>query len=210
MVKTNVDGAVNVVEAAFDARVPKVVALSSDKACEPLNAYGKSKALAEHIFLAANNVRGANGSRFAVVRYGNVAGSQGSVIPIWRSLIASGTKAVPVTDPEATRFWMTIEEACSFVLWAAENCNSLAVPSLPAFRLRDLAEAMGAELEVVGLGSGEKRHETMISANEAGQFSMHGGYWVKGEGRAILDHALTSDSARRLRVEELAERLANV
>lgn len=213
MVKTNVNGAVNVVEAAADAHVPNVIAISSDKACEPLNAYGKSKALAEHIFLAANSARGANGTRYSVVRYGNVAGSAGSVIPTWREILKSGAQSVPVTDPECTRFWMTITEATGLVLWTWETMEGgeLVVPSLPAFRLGDLAEAMGAEVGLMGLGRGEKRHETMISAGEAGRFSLHGGYWVAGrDGRAILDHPLTSDSARRMTVDELKVRLEDV
>ena len=213
MVKTNVNGAVNVVEAALDAGVAKVVAISSDKACEPLNAYGKSKALAEHIFLAANNARGARGARFAVARYGNVAGSAGSVIPIWRNLLELGSKTAPVTDPECTRFWMTADEACDLVLWAIENAEGgeLIVPSLPAYRLGDLAAAMGLEPDVIGLGQGEKRHETMIAAGEAGRFTLHGGRWVAGrEGRAVREGALSSDSARRMSVEEIRVRLESV
>jgi UDP-N-acetylglucosamine 4,6-dehydratase len=212
MVKTNVTGAMNVIESAQDAGVKTVVAISSDKACEPLNAYGKSKAMAEDLFTTANNTtRSGKGPRFCVVRYGNVAASAGSVIPIWREFLKMGQTRVPVTDPECTRFWMTIEEATDLVLWAASSkVTTIAVPALPAYRLGDLAEAMGATPEVMGLGGGEKRHETMISSNEAARFSLHDGMWVMSEGRAILEGALTSDKARRMSVDELKVRLESV
>jgi UDP-N-acetylglucosamine 4,6-dehydratase len=185
VVKTNVDGAVNVIEAATDAGVSRVVALSTDKADSPRNAYGASKLLAEKLFLAANAGRGASGPLFAVTRYGNIAGSAGSVIPKWRAMIAAGAKTVPVTDPDATRYWMKIEEAVDLVLQTAASMRGgeLAIPDwLPAYRLGDLAEAMGVKMQVIGLPPFEKRHESMREG-------------------------LTSDTAPRLSVDELREKL---
>lgn len=185
VVKTNVNGALNVIAAATAAGVSKVVALSTDKACDPLNAYGASKLLAEKVFLAANNARGRDGPRFAVTRYGNIAGSAGSVIPKWRALLAAGAKAVPVTDPWATRFWMTIDEAVRLVADTLENMKGgeLAIPDwLPAYRIADLAAAMGAKMDITGLPAFEKRHEAMRPG-------------------------LTSDKAPRLSVVDLRQRL---
>jgi len=186
MAKTNVIGSMNVIQAATDAGVVKVVALSTDKACEPVNAYGASKLLAEKLFLAANNSRGAHGPRFAVCRYGNVAGSTGSVIPTWRRLIQAG-QAVSMTDPDATRFWMRLDEAIQLVLYTAETMQGgeLSIPALPAYRLSDLAKAMGASPRVMGLGAGEKLHESMRP----------------GE---------TSEHARRMSIDELRNELEHV
>lgn len=181
VVKTNVQGALNVIEAAMRTPgVSRVVGLSTDKACDPINAYGASKLLAEKIFLAANNARGATGPRFAVTRYGNVAGSTGSVIEIWQRAKAAGEVA-KITDPEATRFWMTIEEAAKLVVdtLCAMRGGELAIPRhLPAYRLGDLAEAMGVKTEVVGLPPHEKLHESM-------------------------EPGLSSDKARRMSIDEL-------
>ena len=161
MIKTNIGGAVNVVEAAIDAGVGKVVALSSDKAFEPVSPYGASKALAESLFLAANNTTAV--TRFAVCRYGNVWGSTGSVVPIWRSLVSSGADSLPVTDHDCTRFFMTLQEAVDLVMDTIETMKGgeLAIPTLPAYRLGDLAGAMGVEMNVLGLPPWEKKHESM-------------------------------------------------
>ena len=186
MAKTNIDGARNVIAAARDAGVEKVVALSSDKAYQPVSPYGQSKALAESLFLNANNDRGANGPIFACVRYGNVAGSTGSIIPTWREILKA-TDTVPVRDPEATRFWMERDEAVELVLRTAETMKGgeLAIPELPAYRVADLAEAMGARMNVTGANSYEKRHEAM-------------------------NDELSSDRARRMSVDEIRLRLRHV
>lgn len=213
MVRTNVIGSLNVIEAAHDAGVDKVVAVSSDKASAPLNAYGATKLTVEKLMLAANNASGAGGPRFAVVRYGNVAGSTGSVIPIWRDLIRKQGDApeVPVTDPECTRFWMTLEEACMLILWTADNMigGELVVPTLPAYKLGTLAEAMGARMRVLGLGAGEKRHESMVSEYESPDFRWISPYLVKGG--LALERApetnIASVPTTMLTVEELRERL---
>lgn len=162
MVKTNVGGAVNVIEAAQDAGVDRVVALSSDKAYQPVSAYGHSKAMAECLLLAANNTVAAGGPRFAVCRYGNVWCSNGSVAPRWRAMIARGARIVPVTDPDATRFFMRMDEAVDLVLDTIERMPAEpAIPDLPAYRLGDLAEAMGVAMDVKGMPVWEKLSESM-------------------------------------------------
>jgi len=167
--RTNIDGAANVIEAAHDAGVSRLVALSSDKAFEPISPYGTSKAFAEALFLAANNARGKYGPRFAIVRYGNVWASTGSVVPTWRAILAGGSKTVPVTDPECTRFFMTMDEAVDLVLQTVESMSGgeTVIPALPAYRLGDLAEAMGAKMEILGLPAWEKRHESMGAGNSS-------------------------------------------
>lgn len=158
MIKTNVFGAMNVIEAAQDAGVKKVVALSTDKAYQPVSPYGQSKALAETLFLNANNTRGASGPIYAVTRYGNVFGSAGSVVPLWRAA-AHPT----MTDPDCTRFFMTMDEAVHLVLDTIKTMRGgeLAIPDLPAYRLGDLADAMEIEPTVTGLPPWEKQHESM-------------------------------------------------
>lgn len=164
MVRTNIDGAINVIEAAQDAKVQKVVALSSDKAFQPISPYGQSKALAEALFLAANNTVTIDGPRFAACRYGNVWNSAGSVVPTWRRMIEAGAKVVPCTDPNATRFWMSLDQAVELVLDTIESMRGgeLVVPHLPAYRLGDLAEAMGVKLSIRGMPAHEKLHESMV------------------------------------------------
>lgn len=164
MVKTNVIGAMNVIEAAQDAGVRKVVALSSDKAYQPISAYGQSKALMESLMLAANHTRGANGPIFSVTRYGNVAGSAGSVIPIWRA-----TDKPTITDGDCTRFWMTMDQAIDLVLDTVDQMmgGELTIPTLPAYRLADLAAAMGIAPTITGLSPYEKKHESMCDGNSS-------------------------------------------
>jgi UDP-N-acetylglucosamine 4,6-dehydratase len=162
MVRTNIEGAINVTEAARDAGVKKVVALSTDKAFQPVSPYGQSKALAERIFLSASTP---TGTKFAVTRYGNVWGSAGSVLPIWRGILASGSRSVPVTDPDCTRFFMLMREALDLVQRTIDTMTGdetePVIPELPAFRLGDLADALGAEQNVIGLPAWEKMHESM-------------------------------------------------
>jgi UDP-N-acetylglucosamine 4,6-dehydratase len=163
MVKTNILGAMNVIEAAQDAQVGKVVALSTDKAYQPISPYGQSKALAESLFLNANQTRGKNGPRCSVVRYGNIWGSNGSVVPKWKSILATGAKTVPVTHPLCSRFYMTLDQAVGLVFDTIGTMEGgeLRIPSLPAYRIGDLAEAMGAEMDITGLPAWEKRAESM-------------------------------------------------
>ena len=165
MVKTNINGAINVIEAAHDAGVKKVVALSSDKAYQPISPYGQSKALAETLF--RTGYVSDSGPIFAVTRYGNIWKSQGSVVNKWQSLITQGCGRVPVTDLECTRFFMTIDHSVSFVLdtLATMQGGELKIPELPAYRLGDLVAAMGTAAEVIGLPPWEKLHEGMADGN---------------------------------------------
>lgn len=179
MVKTNVIGTLNVIYAAMDAGVKKVIGLSTDKACDPVNAYGASKFVCERMILSANNAAGSKGPRFGVVRYGNIWKSQGSVVTIWKRLIEEGHGEVPVTDPDCTRFFMRSSEAVALVISSIRRTKSnIVTPVLPAYRIGDLAEAMGVDIRITGLPEWEKKHESM----------------VRGE---------TSEHARRLTVNEL-------
>lgn len=166
MVATNIGGATNVIEAAMDAGVSKVVMLSTDKAWQPISPYGQSKALAESLFRNAY----ASGTKFAVTRYGNVWGSRGSVVPKWREILRT-SDTVPVTDMDATRFYMTMQQAVDLVVDTINTMQGgeLNIPTLPAYRLGDLAEAMGAKMNVIGLPAYEKRHEGMCEGNTSDQ-----------------------------------------
>lgn len=169
-VKTNVLGSQNVIDAAIETGVKKVVALSTDKASSPINLYGATKLTADKLFVAANNYTDASGPDLAVVRYGNVMGSRGSVIPLFRRLAAEG-KPLPITDPTMTRFWITLPQAVRFVVESFETMTGgeLFVPRIPSMRIMDLVEAVapGAETFSIGIRPGEKLHEEMISADDS-------------------------------------------
>ena len=170
-IHTNVLGAENVVWACLANRVKQVVALSTDKACNPINLYGATKLASDKTFVAANNLSGDIGTRFAVVRYGNVVGSRGSVAPLFQRLLARGAEELPITDPRMTRFWITLTEGVNFVLSSLTQMRGgeIFVPKIPSMRVVDLAAAMApdARLKVVGIRPGEKLHEMMISADDA-------------------------------------------
>ena len=169
-VKTNILGSENVIQASLDAGVKKVVALSTDKASSPVNLYGATKLTADKLFISSNHYAVAGGTRFAVVRYGNVMGSRGSVIPFFRDLAASG-QPLPITDLRMTRFWITLPQAVDFVIDSFDDMGGgeLYVPRIPSMRVVDLAEAIapGGELVEVGVRPGEKLHEEMISTEDA-------------------------------------------
>jgi UDP-N-acetylglucosamine 4,6-dehydratase len=169
-IKTNVLGSQNVIDAAIETRVKRVVALSTDKASSPINLYGATKLTADKLFIAANNYSHAYGTIFSVVRYGNVMGSRGSVIPFFKQLADEG-KPLPITDLRMTRFWISIKEAVSFVIDSLEMMTGgeLYVPRIPSMKIVDLAKAVapGAALEEVGMRPGEKLHEEMISADDS-------------------------------------------
>lgn len=169
-IKTNVLGSQNVIDAAIDRRVKRVVALSTDKASSPINLYGATKLTADKLFVAANNYSYAYGTTFSVVRYGNVMGSRGSVIPFFKSLAEQG-KPLPITDLRMTRFWISIEDAVKFVIDSLEMMTGgeLYVPRIPSMKIVDLANAVhpGAELEEIGMRPGEKLHEEMISSDDS-------------------------------------------
>lgn len=167
-IKTNVLGAQNVIDAAIDSGVQRVVALSTDKAAAPINLYGATKLCSDKLFIAANNFRGRHDIRFSVVRYGNVMGSRGSVVPFFLEKAKSGT--LPITDERMTRFNISLEEGVELVLFALEKMwgGELYVPKIPSFRITDLAEAIGPNCKrvVVGIRPGEKLHEEMITETD--------------------------------------------
>ena len=170
-IQTNVIGAENVVRASLRNGVGKVIALSTDKAANPINLYGASKLASDKIFIAANNLSGRVGTAFSVVRYGNVMGSRGSVMPFFRRLIDEGCDALPITDPEMTRFWITLQQGVDFVLssLAMTRGSELFVPKIPSMRITELAEFMapGVPHKVVGIRPGEKIHEVLITEDDA-------------------------------------------
>lgn len=170
-VRTNVIGAQNVIEASIDKGVKKVVALSTDKACAPINLYGATKLCSDKLFIAGNVYSGLKPTRFSVVRYGNVAGSRGSVIPFFQELVANGAKELPITDMKMTRFWLKLESAVEMVLTALETMHGgeLFVKKIPSMRMPDLAKAIAPDLKVkeVGIRPGEKIHEQMITLADA-------------------------------------------
>lgn len=168
-VKTNIMGAQNVINACIDRGVQRVVALSTDKASSPINLYGATKLVSDKLFVQGNSYAGSRPTRFAVVRYGNVVGSRGSVVPFF--LQRAGSGVLPITDERMTRFWITLDQGVEFVLTSLERMNGgeLFVPKIPSMRVTDLAHAIApdARLEFVGIRPGEKLHEEMISVDDA-------------------------------------------
>jgi UDP-N-acetylglucosamine 4,6-dehydratase/5-epimerase len=168
-IKTNVLGAQNLIEACLDSKVQRLVALSTDKAAAPINLYGATKLCSDKLFIAANNIQGSRGIRFSVVRYGNVMGSRGSVIPFFLARKNSGV--LPITDPRMTRFNISLQEGVDMVLWSLENAEGgeLLVPKIPSYRICDVATAIApdAKQEIVGIRPGEKIHEEMITSSDS-------------------------------------------
>jgi len=168
-IKTNVLGAQNIIDASMDNQVRRVVALSTDKAAAPINLYGATKLCSDKLFIAANNFRGSRDLRFSVVRYGNVMGSRGSVIPFFLNKAQSGI--LPITDPNMTRFNITLEEGVEMVVWALEKGlgGEIFVPKIPSYRIGDVAKAIGPNCkhEIVGVRPGEKIHEAMITSSDS-------------------------------------------
>ena len=170
-IKTNIHGAQNVIEAALANDVKQVIGLSTDKAAGPINLYGATKLAADKLFGAANNIAGGHPTRFAVVRYGNVAGSRGSVVPLFKRLIETGASSLPITDPRMTRFWITIQQGVDFVVknFSRMQGGEVFVPKIPSVRITDVAEAMapGLPTRVVGIRAGEKLHEMMCPRDDS-------------------------------------------
>ena len=170
-IKTNINGAMNVINASLEAGVEKVVALSTDKAVNPINLYGGTKLVSDKLFCAANAYGGEDGTRFSVVRYGNVAGSRGSVIPFFRNLIDKGEKELPITDVRMTRFWISLEQGVELVIKALEESKGgeTFISKIPSFKITDLAEAMlpGCVKKEVGIREGEKLHEIMVTREDS-------------------------------------------
>ncbi len=170
-IRTNVNGAENVVHAALQNGVDKVLALSTDKAANPINLYGASKLASDKIFVAANNLSGSVGTRFAVVRYGNVVGSRGSVLPLFRQLVAEGATYLPVTDDRMTRFCITLQQGVDFVgsAIAMMRGGEIFVPKIPSTRVVDIAHAVAPDLPltIIGIRPGEKLHEVMVTEDDS-------------------------------------------
>ena len=170
-VKTNVLGAANLIDACIDKGVKKVVALSTDKACSPINLYGATKLCSDKLFIQGNAYSGPDGTKFAVVRYGNVAGSRGSVIPFFQELVQNGATELPITDMKMTRFWLKLEQAVEMVIEALENMHGgeLFVKKIPSMRMPELATAIAPHLKTIEIGirPGEKIHECMITREDA-------------------------------------------
>jgi UDP-N-acetylglucosamine 4,6-dehydratase/5-epimerase len=218
-IKTNVLGAQNVIEAAIDRGVQKVVALSTDKAANPINLYGATKLCSDKLFVAGNAYSGGKGTRFSVVRYGNVVGSRGSVIPFFRSIKDSGR--IPITDPRMTRFWITLDGAVELVFKAFDRMQGgeIFVPKIPSMKITDLAEAVAPDckMEIVGIRPGEKLHELMIPEDDARRTLDAGDYfiiqpefnWWNGEhkGKSLPEGFVYSsdNNTEWLSVEELTE-----
>jgi UDP-N-acetylglucosamine 4,6-dehydratase len=182
-VKTNVMGAMNLIDAALERNVQTVIALSTDKSVNPINLYGATKLCSDKVFIAANSYVGKKGTpTFSVVRYGNVLGSRGSVVPYWKKLISEGADSLPITDERMTRFWITIEEAVDFVLESAKNSvgGEIFVPKIPSMRIADLAQSLAPNLPLksIGIREGEKLHEVLISSEESHHALDCGKYYV--------------------------------
>jgi len=170
-IKTNINGAENVITASIEMGVQKVIALSTDKAANPVNLYGATKLASDKLFVAANNMAGRGGAKFSVVRYGNVVGSRGSVVPFYRKLIDEGATSLPVTHEDMTRFWITLQEGVDLVLKSFERMHGgeLFVPKIPSIRIVDLVKSMlpGGAYHVIGIRPGEKLHEVMCPQDDS-------------------------------------------
>jgi FlaA1/EpsC-like NDP-sugar epimerase len=199
-VQTNVLGANNVVSACLDAGVRRVVALSTDKAAAPVNLYGATKLCSDKIFIAANNIRGQRDVRLSVVRYGNVMGSRGSVIPLF--LKRRSTGVLPITHPDMTRFNISLQEGVEMVGWALEHAKGgeILVPKIPSYRIVDVARAIGPECDfpVVGIRAGEKLHEEMITSSDSHNTVDLGSYYsiIQSSGAALAEYCRAMGASR--------------
>ncbi|BCD45323.1 UDP-N-acetylglucosamine 4,6-dehydratase (inverting) [Helicobacter suis] len=169
-IKTNILGASAVIEGCLSAQVEQVIALSTDKASNPINLYGATKLCSDKLFTSANNMKGSARTKFSVVRYGNVVGSRGSVVPLFRELVKLGATQIPITDTRMTRFWITLKKGVAFVLKSLERMHGgeIFVPKIPSMNIADLAKALAPQIpiQIVGIRPGEKLHEVMISADD--------------------------------------------
>jgi len=179
-IRTNINGAENIINAALDAGVKKVVALSTDKASSPVNLYGATKLVSDKLFVAGNAYSGGTGTRFSVVRYGNVVGSRGSVVPFFKQIASSGV--IPITDDRMTRFWITLDQGVEFVMNSFKHMKGgeIFVPKIPSMRVTDLAKviAPNARIEIIGIRPGEKIHEEMISVHDSRRTRDMGEYYT--------------------------------
>lgn len=228
-IKTNIHGAMNVIEAALDMGVERVVALSTDKAVNPVNLYGGTKLVSDKLFIAANAYSGSKNTRFSIVRYGNVAGSRGSVIPFFRELVQAGETELPITDFEMTRFWISLEQGVELVIKALAESKGgeTFIAKIPSFKITDLAKAIlpDCTMREVGIREGEKLHEVMITKEDSpytyeyeNHFIIypHMAWWTPSKvvpgGEAVAKGFEYSSGANRqwLSIEDLRRRLAEV
>ena len=228
-IKTNIHGAQNVIDAALDKGVKKVVALSTDKAVNPINLYGGTKLVSDKLFIAANAYSGADGCVFSVVRYGNVAGSRGSVIPIWQKMIENGETELGVTDTRMTRFWITLRQGVELVFKALEESKGgeTYISKIPSFHIGDLAKAMlpDCTIKEIGIREGEKLHEVMVTRDDSRStyeyekhYIVYPNYsWVSGDqimpgGKPVEDgfEYNSGNNTEWLSVEQLREALKNM
>ncbi len=197
-IHTNILGAMNIIEAALYNKVKRVIALSTDKACNPVNLYGATKLCSDKLFVAANAYSGHEDTRFAVVRYGNVLGSRGSVVPFFKERAKTGV--LPITDPRMTRFWITLDQAVHFVLMAAARTRGgeIFVPRIPSMKITDLAQAISPDCrqEIVGIRPGEKLHETLISEDDARKTVEYEDFYAIQHHPRLLDEALSSGNGK--------------
>jgi len=228
-IKTNVNGAQNVIDTAIDRGVSRVVALSTDKACQPINLYGATKLCSDKLFIAGNSYTGDKKTKFSVVRYGNVMGSRGSIVPFFKDLVTSGSKSLPITDDRMTRFWLRLDQAVELVIYALENMSGgeLYVKKIPSIKITDLAKAIAPNLpiEIVGIRPGEKIHEKMISSDDArNTLELEGHYiiqpnfhWWEKRNKALKGKPVpinfeyhSGNNDKWLTVEEIRKLLANL
>lgn len=181
-IKTNINGAMNIIDAAIDCGVEKVVALSTDKAVSPVNLYGATKLVSDKLFVAGNAYAGGKSTTFSVVRYGNVTGSRGSIVPFFNTLINNGTKELPITDYRMTRFWITLDQGVDLVFKAITEAKGgeIYVSKIPSYKVTDLAKAMlpDAELKEVGIREGEKLHEVMVTEEDSRLTYDYGDHYI--------------------------------
>jgi UDP-N-acetylglucosamine 4,6-dehydratase len=191
-IKTNIHGAENVVQTALESNVEKVIALSTDKAAAPNNLYGATKLASDKLFVAANNIKGWNKTSFSVVRYGNVVGSRGSVVPFYQKLIKEGASSLPITDVRMTRFWITLQQGVDFVLKNFERMigGEIFVPKIPSVKITDLASAIapGLKQNIIGIRPGEKIHEAMITKDDSHLTLEFDNHFVIKPTIAFIDH----------------------
>ncbi|WP_027327479.1 UDP-N-acetylglucosamine 4,6-dehydratase (inverting) [Helicobacter pametensis] len=170
-IKTNINGAINVIDSALACGVEHILALSTDKATSPINLYGATKLCSDKLFVSANNIKGSKRSRFCVVRYGNVVGSRGSVVPFFKNLVREGAEYLPITDERMSRFWITLEEGVEFVIQSLKRMHGgeIFIPKIPSMKIIDLAHALAPNLpiKIIGIRPGEKLHEVMIPKDDS-------------------------------------------
>lgn len=229
-IKTNINGAMNIIDAAIDCKVEKVVALSTDKACSPINLYGATKLVSDKLFVSGNAYAGGKKTTFSVVRYGNVTGSRGSIVPFFSTLVEEGTKELPITDFRMTRFWITLDQGVDLVFKAINEAKGgeIYVSKIPSYKVIDLAKAMknDVELKEVGIREGEKLHEAMITEEDSRLTYDYGDHYIiyphfdwwnlgshfKEGGKKVKDgFRYSSDNNEEwLSIEEMRERLKTI